>query len=77
MILETKYNIGDKIWFMSYRRKKVIKAPITAIEVTITDKTHIRYQITVDKVKSYFFEFQLFITEAEAIENCFQPILNV
>lgn len=71
MILETKYNLGDKVWFMSYRAKKIISAMITAIEVNVKDKTYIRYQIFSHGKPSYFFEFQLFGDNQEAIDSCF------
>lgn len=77
MIIETKYEIGDWIWFMSYRAKKVMKAPIMAIEVNVkfTDKkeTTIRYQILANGTPSYFHEFQLFESKELAKENSFQP----
>lgn len=77
MILETKYNIGDKVWFMSYRKKKIIEAPVMAIEINVRyEKTAIRYQVVSDNVKSYFYEFQVFSTEQEAVHVCFQPSLN-
>ena len=77
MIVQTKYNKGDKVWYMSYQAKKIVEVPVTRIEINVNDKPEkeivIRYQVIRAGKKSYFYEWQLFETKSIAEEQSFNP----
>lgn len=57
MTIETKYNIGDEVWFTTYN-KRPVSAKITAIKIVGSKLRLIEY---------------LFLDYAERLESCVFP----
>ena len=46
MVVETKYMIGDKVWFMSHNQ--ICSALVRGVFITHNDKTDIMYELNHD-----------------------------
>jgi hypothetical protein len=68
MTIETKYNIGDEVWF--YRGAAPTKGEIGSVEATRTN-THllIRYDIITPIALYFIAECDLFPTKEELIKS--------
>lgn len=64
MTIETKYSIGDEVWFML--GKEPIKSRITQIYI---GASYIAYDITIKYSHGFAFEKELFTTKEELLKS--------
>lgn len=66
MVIETKFNIGDKVFF---RKNDIIEtSEVTEISIYIKDSIRIHYTIKGYFLR-FFFEYELFKSEEELVEH--------
>ncbi|MBO5855001.1 MAG: hypothetical protein J6Q61_09725 [Bacteroidales bacterium] len=66
MKIETKYNIGDEVWFKGYEEIFNDKITNIRIDVDIMCNTNIMYILWDDTIK---YEHQLFRTKQELLDS--------
>ena len=70
MIIETKYNIGDEVWFM--KENKPAKRVVDFIEIIVastTSKSFIRYGLKMGSEVERVVESHLFPTKEELLKS--------
>lgn len=68
MTIETKYNIGDEVWF--YRGTAPTKGEIGSIDVTMTQNyLLIRYDIITSIALYFLSEKDIFLTKEELLKS--------
>ena len=68
MTIETKYNIGDEVWFMDGLEptsKEILRIDIEVYNV----KNIIEYDVMVGGVLTGFYEHEIFPTKEELLKN--------
>lgn len=65
MEIETKYNIGDKVWLIC--GNKAVEEIITRIDVAINDHKEITYQLNYESID--FDECRLFDSKEELLKS--------
>ena len=70
MIIETKFNIGDEVWFMKENKptKKVVSF-IEIIAASTTSKSFIQYGLKTEGVVERMTEKHLFQTKEELLKS--------
>ena len=70
MKIETKYNIGDEVWFM--KENKPIKRVVDFIEIiaaSVTSKSFIQYGLKMEGLIERVTESRLFLTKEELLKS--------
>ena len=70
MTIETKYNIGDEVWFM--KENKPTKRVVDFIEIiaaSTTSKSFIQYGLKIGSVVERVVESHLFPTKEELLKS--------
>lgn len=68
MTIETKYNIGDQVWFMDGLEpvsKEILRIDIEVYNV----KTIIEYDVMLGDIITGFYEHQIFPTKEELLKS--------
>lgn len=66
MVVETKFSIGDKVFFK--KNNTIIESEVTSVNIYINEKVRVIYNVKDYYYLGFFFEYELFKTKKELKE---------